>query len=79
MSQSGGNPIKYREVIPAPTPPPPPVALYISPTVLEVANYEQRLRIAEIELEFSHRISKELVKAYAEVLATLRGKAAEEK
>ncbi|MEJ0044828.1 MAG: hypothetical protein WDN04_00710 [Rhodospirillales bacterium] len=80
MSQSGGSPIKYREnIVHPPAPPPaPPVTLYISADVLELATYAQRVRIAEIELEFSHRVSKEMAKAYAEVLAVLRDKSRDE-
>ena len=63
---------------PAP-PPPPPVALYIPDSVRALATPEQLARIAEIELEFGQRVAKEVSKAYADVLAVVRGKARDEK
>jgi len=64
---------------PPPPPPPPPVALYIPDSVRALATPEQLARIAEIELEFGQRVAKEVSKAYADVLAVVRGKARDEK
>jgi hypothetical protein len=79
MPVTGSGPNGPYGIVVPPPPPPPPITLYISPTTLEAATEEQRLRIAEIELEFSHRVSKELAKAYAEVLTVLRARPDEAK
>jgi hypothetical protein len=79
MPITGGGPNGPYGIVVPPPPPPPPITLYISPAALAAASDEQRLRIAEIELEFSHRVSKELAKAYAEVLSVLRARQDEAK
>jgi hypothetical protein len=55
------------------------VALYIPDSVRAQATAEQLARIAEIELEFGQRVAKEVSKAYADVLAVVRGKPRDEK
>ena len=72
MSDSGGSPIKYRALHVVPPSPPSPLGLSLPDDVRETATLEQLRRIAQIELEFSNRVAKELAKSYAEVLAVLR-------
>jgi hypothetical protein len=72
MSGTGGSPIKLRAAHIVPPVPPSPFTLTLPEEVLETATPDQLQRIALIELEFSHRVAKEITKAYGEVLAVLR-------
>jgi ABC-type uncharacterized transport system YnjBCD ATPase subunit len=48
------------------------VALYVPQSVRETASEEQERRIAQIELQFAHRVSVLLAETYSEIQAVLR-------
>lgn len=71
-TQNGGGPIKLSVVHNPPTAPAPTI-LPVPEDVRAAATHEQLVRLAQIELEFAHKVSRELARAYDLALTVLRG------